>query len=374
MRRKIIGTMALLSIFALFIVAFTACDSKKKTYDDSIEMFNNGNYSDALSQFETLGDYENSQEMVSACKYEIATEFFTSEQYEEALTLFSELGDYKDSLDTANACRYTIAAGLFEDEEYEDALAIYTELADYKDSEEKANACAREIGMRTNADYDFLSALETSILDRLGRSNNDNADHLSLVNTELAYLSRFESESFYDANLKALSDQYLDGLYLQKEALAEEYEGDYQIEWQEGMVERFKVLKLLYEQYDFLTDNTDFIVSYIMAYDDAKALLNAYDEITEDLIEQFNNETLASSDGYMYSLSLKNDTEYTYSVVFDFSFYDGNDVLFDSNSAFVENVHPGESYIVSVYIDVSYLTTDYFNYASSWYYTDVIFN
>ena len=85
---------------------------------------------------------------------------------------------------------YNSAEKLFESGEYKEALELYSQIGDYEDSVEKIAICEKEIAMRENADYDFLEAIEKSVLGRMTAS--DNEDYANLVNTELVYLEEFQ--------------------------------------------------------------------------------------------------------------------------------------------------------------------------------------
>ena len=73
------------------------------------------------------------------------------------------------------------------------------------------------------SDSAFLSAIETSVLDRMTTSAEDKTDkndYLLIVNKELAYLQEFETAEFSDSQLADIAKKYIDGLNLQKEALS----------------------------------------------------------------------------------------------------------------------------------------------------------
>lgn len=241
------------------------------------------------------------------------------------------------------------ANALYEEGNYQEALSLYEKLGNYENAEEMAALCQKEIGMRENADYDFLEKIETSILDRLEKSDSgEYSDYNQLVNTELVYLEGFRNKTFYDQNLKSIAEKYLKGLDTQKEALDGSYY-DYPTTWQRGLTLRFEALKDLYEQYGFLEDNADFIASYVAAYDDMKALLVAYEEVDADLGAQISTDIISYSGNYMY-WHMKNNTDYTIDLSFTFEFTDRNNVMFDSQYAYIQNIRPGSDYVVEVYL------------------------
>lgn len=50
------------------------------------------------------------------------------------------------------------------------------------------------------------------------------------------------------------------------------------------------------------------------------------------------------------SCTIKNNTEYQYSTTFEMSFIDENGVIFETGSDDIENIFPGNSYEVSIYV------------------------
>lgn len=93
-------------IFALLLMlmlalSLTACDSSN--YKEAMDLFNSEKYSDAVTVFEELGDYEDSAQMVQKCKYEIALDFLEIEEFDSAKELLTVLGDYEDSFELLNS-------------------------------------------------------------------------------------------------------------------------------------------------------------------------------------------------------------------------------------------------------------------------------
>lgn len=245
---------------------------------------------------------------------------------------------------------YEQANQLYDNKKYAEALELYINIHKYKDSKDKAELCKKEIGMNEKSDYEFLDTIEKSILNRMSLSNQ-NADYKKMVNTELAYLEKYEKAEFYDNQLMRLAKKYIEGLSIQKDALSKEFIWEYQLLWQKGLVYRGEVLKSLYDNYNFLSEDTNFIGTYISEVEDNKKLLNAYEKIEADITSQLteNYEWSLTDENYLYG-EVTNNTEYTYSTTYEYSFYDVNNTLFDSNQKTIENIKPGDRYSISVYI------------------------
>lgn len=291
------------------------------------------------------------------------------------LLLAALLGIYY-YLSTSDKRNYEKANALYKEQNYEEALVLYESLGDYEDSVQLSEKCNIEFEMTRNADYDFLNTIEESALDRMETTAKENYSKQQVVDTELAYLEKFENETFYDEELQKLAQKYIEGLRMQKQSLSAEFESDKQIEWQRGLVTREEVLCSLYEEYQLLTDNSDFIAHYIKSYDEDKRILDAYDAIEATLLSQISAENFAPDVKYYGEdaelfFTFKNNTEYTFSTVYKFSFVNANNILFQSTDVAVENIKPGQSYIVSVYVDHSNCDTDYCEYSYNNYYTDI---
>lgn len=264
---------------------------------------------------------------------------------------------------------YNSAEKLFESGEYKEALELYSQIGDYEDSVEKIAICEKEIAMRENADYDFLEAIEKSVLGRMTAS--DNEDYANLVNTELVYLEEFQDRTFYDEKLHEVANKYIEGLYIQKDSLSESWQSEHQIKWQRGLVCREEALKELYEQYDFMKDNTEFVASYISDYEDNKSLLVAYETIDADIDGQLSSEEFQwTLDEYEMWCIVNNNTDYEFSTVYEISFYNSDGIMFESTQAYIPNIKPHSSYKVSEYISDSYQVAGF-----EWnnYYTEVIY-
>lgn len=310
-----------------------------------------------------------------SCKsddYKKAEEFYSSADYSSALEIYSELGDYKDSGDKAIICKYNIAEDYYNKEKYKEAKSVYEELGDYKDSKDKTLECEKEINLSSKADKAFLSDIEASILNRMKHKDSD--DLTSLVNTELAYLEKYKDAEFYDQNLKELAKDYIEGLNTQKDSFKEEYESDEDLKWQRGLVQRYEVLNKLYDEYGFLSDNAEFVASYVIDFENQKMLLDAHESINKDVNEQLKDtedfeiffDEYDSNIGTMEG-KVTNNTSYTYSATFDLTLRDANSVIFCTASDVKENIKPGDTYTVSFDVDITDCETDDINW--EWYST-----
>ena len=317
---------------------------------------------------------------LTACaggKYSDAEELYAQGDYAAALELYEELGDHQDAPQKANLCRYHLADALLEQQNYEEALPYYRQLAGHRDSDDKAAFCEQKIGMAANADNNFLAALEQSVADRLNATaqGGETVDLKIVVDTELAYLEGFADATFYDQRLSQLAQQYLKGLYEQQEALGETLRCDHDFSWLQGEADRLEALSCLYEEYGFMEEDVRFIANCVKQAEDAQTRLAAHKAIEDDIDEQTSSDAFEPEYEYLYddwgrfSFRLKNNTEYTYSSVFDVRFLTEENNLFYSDSVAIENIRPGESYTVSVDIDLKDCDTEGLNWEWENYYT-----
>lgn len=223
------------------------------------------------------------------------------------------------------------------------------------------------------SDSAFLSAIETSVLDRMTTSAEDKTDkndYLLIVNKELAYLQEFETAEFSDSQLADIAKKYIDGLNLQKEALSAAHVWEAQVKWQEGRVYRLEALKALYNDYDFLADNKDFVAAYILTYDQEASRLRALNSLEDDIGTQLESDSLhVYWSDHDCCFDFWNNTAYQFSSVFEIKIFDRNKNLIEQQECEVNDIRPDTGYTVSIYLEKPWE-------ADSWvinnYYTDII--
>ena len=114
-------------------------------YQEAKALLASGEYAQAVSAFEALGNYRDSAEQANQARYSQAMALGQAGHYDDAIAILSELGDYQDSAEQLNQFtleeKYTRALSLINDsdsaagnERYEEARALLTELGDYKDA------------------------------------------------------------------------------------------------------------------------------------------------------------------------------------------------------------------------------------------------
>ena len=137
-RPFVFGAAVLLIATVILLVKVIIPNAK---YNDAMEFFDAGKYTEAIAIFEALNGYKDSAVRIDESKYNRAIVLLEEEKYEEAIAAFSELGGYKDSTAMAkeaelakNDALYASAVALFDAGDYEGAIAAFSELGGYKDS------------------------------------------------------------------------------------------------------------------------------------------------------------------------------------------------------------------------------------------------
>lgn len=103
-------------------------------HQNALSLFDAGQFEEAISAFEALGTYSDSESMVLKSKYEQAMKAVNDQEYAFAITLFEGLGDYSDSYEQARECRYLQALVVQESGDHKKAVEIFGQLGHYKDS------------------------------------------------------------------------------------------------------------------------------------------------------------------------------------------------------------------------------------------------
>ena len=127
-------------IAVVCVIMFTVVKPQKE-YDTAVSLLEYGSYDEAIEAFEKLGNYKDSTEKISECKYQKAKDKFDFWNYDEAAKLFQEIPDYKDSADKLKECKYIQAKETLGDDEYDKAAEMFQSISDYKDAVDMVKEC-----------------------------------------------------------------------------------------------------------------------------------------------------------------------------------------------------------------------------------------
>lgn len=135
--------MRFLTMVLVLVMLLAGCDSSD--YKKATALYDEGSFLEAAAMFEALGDYENSRDMVPACKYAEAKRLYSAAEYDAAEQLFAVLGGYEDSKNLVLDCKYQKANALYGAGDYEGAIAIYEIISDYSDCAQRLADAKKEL-------------------------------------------------------------------------------------------------------------------------------------------------------------------------------------------------------------------------------------
>ena len=140
-RKRSRGKIALIAaVVAIVIIAVAVylLTADSRAYSRGVELQEAGAYSEAIAVLETIPDYEDARERISACAYQIALDKEAAGSYAEAQAAFAALGDYLDAAERAEEAGYRQGVLLEETGSAQEAAAAFEALGSYKDSAARA--------------------------------------------------------------------------------------------------------------------------------------------------------------------------------------------------------------------------------------------
>ena len=128
----------LLMVICFFIYAFYMKEKVSRMYDEAISLLKDKDtsyekYTDAIYILSNIGDYKDSIELLNEVKvniekYDYAKSLLENEEYTLAKDEFERLGDFLDSEELLKESKYEYAIALYNNNEYEKAYSIFNEL------------------------------------------------------------------------------------------------------------------------------------------------------------------------------------------------------------------------------------------------------
>lgn len=142
-------------------------DSKVKAnqalYRYACSLIDEKRYMDAVSCFEKLAGYLDSDEKLSYCtakiKYDCAVELFAAGKYLEAYESFSEAVPIEDSEDRANKAGYQYAMECFNGGDYLTAYEMFDKILEYENSSELASEARYLYAKRCADEENYIEAI-----------------------------------------------------------------------------------------------------------------------------------------------------------------------------------------------------------------------
>ena len=124
------------TIVALFTVVLYLFVLPYIKYSQASNSLAQKEYENAIAQFQSLGDYRNSNEMANEANYQKATDLLANKKFDEAKTIFTSLGNFRNSKEMLNDANYFVASDLFANNKFDEAIAIFNNLGDFRNSNE----------------------------------------------------------------------------------------------------------------------------------------------------------------------------------------------------------------------------------------------
>ena len=126
-------------------------------YQIGVDRLENGAYTEAISQFELLGDYKEASELIleaeNGIEYDRAAALAEQGEYLSAREIYEELGDYRDCRELVNEMSYRQADAWAQQEDWSHAMGLFRKLGSYRDSEERALRMNQEIIYARGKEY-----------------------------------------------------------------------------------------------------------------------------------------------------------------------------------------------------------------------------
>lgn len=166
-KKKISKLLALAGVTVAAVVTVFLLVTKvvipTQQYNAAIALMDEGRYEEAISAFETMDGYKDSEEKIAGCyialkdiDYNNAVALMNDGKYEEAILIFETMDGYKSSEEQIESCRiaideaikdqkYSSAVGLMDSGKYMEAVSAFKEINGYKDSASMITLCKLDI-------------------------------------------------------------------------------------------------------------------------------------------------------------------------------------------------------------------------------------
>lgn len=263
--------------------------ANSRAYNKAAKEYENKEYKNASEEYEKLGKYKDSAEMLKKSAYKYGEELFNSEKYKEAKAYFEKSKDYKDSQKYVSDCRYKLSVdGKF-------MMAAYEGLTKR---------------------WDIVAKHE-----KQGNNVEDPKLYEQYCNAELGMIESFYDQKFENENLKNDARAYIDFLKSAKDSLqyfSSDY-ASYLAKWNEAYIGRAALIKKFMDEYGLkIGDEYQEDLNSIKA----GAAVNSIHSVTDSF------QLIESTDEWgsmIYKLQMKNTTEYTFEYFYvDIALLDQN--------------------------------------------------
>ncbi|MGC4017903.1 MAG: tetratricopeptide repeat protein [Muricomes sp.] len=134
-RKSITITASVCSLIIIAILTFVLTGNMR-AYAKAKDLMEKGEYTEAISGFQDLDGYKESDKLIQECNYEYGIKEIDSENYTEAMRRLGMAGTGDKVEEAKNRCKYQEALAFIEEKDYPSAIEILNSL-DYEDSQDK---------------------------------------------------------------------------------------------------------------------------------------------------------------------------------------------------------------------------------------------
>lgn len=134
-KRCLVGVAAIAVVAAISACVWITTNViiPKMKYDAAVEQLENGSYEDAVTAFENLGDYKDSNAKLSEAERGLADQCYASGDYETAIQRYKAIGT-DDAKEQIKACYYQMMLAAIEGKNWTDAEDYYAKADNYSDT------------------------------------------------------------------------------------------------------------------------------------------------------------------------------------------------------------------------------------------------
>ena len=139
----------------VFVILLNAVIIPNGKYNDAIALMNSGKYVEAITAFEAMKGYKNSELKIAECntaildsKYNDAVVLMNNQKYLEAISAFEALNGHRDSAQKIADCNTAILDGKYNDaialmnaKKYTEAISAFEAINGHRDSAQKIADC-----------------------------------------------------------------------------------------------------------------------------------------------------------------------------------------------------------------------------------------
>lgn len=128
--------LPIIMVLIIFLINFFNLKrDENNRYEYAISKMDSGDYLEALSSFEELGNFKDSLVQIETAQnwiaYQSAQELFNERKFKEAADSFSKLGSFENSESLLQEATYQYAIQQYELGNYEESALIFQTLGDY---------------------------------------------------------------------------------------------------------------------------------------------------------------------------------------------------------------------------------------------------